>query len=148
VAFAAGDDGAGMTHAPAGGRGDASDEADHRLLAAALGLVLEELRGVLFSRAPDLANHNDRGGLWVREKHLEDVDEFGALDRVAADADRRGLAKSLLRGLEHRLIGQRARARHDPDIARTENIRRHDADLALAGGHDARTVRSDQARLR
>ena len=41
AALAAGDDGAGMAHAPAGRRGAAGDEADHRLLAAALGFVLE-----------------------------------------------------------------------------------------------------------
>ncbi len=36
-------------------------------------------------------------------------------------------------GLEHRLVGQRARARHDADRARLVDVARHDADLALAG---------------
>src|SRR6202045_1834734 len=44
----------------------------------------------------------------VGQKHFQDVDEFRALDRIAADADRGGLAETLLGGLEHRLIGQRA----------------------------------------
>ena len=48
TAFAAGDDRAGMAHAAAGRRRAPGDEAHHRLLAAALGLVLEELRRVLF----------------------------------------------------------------------------------------------------
>src|SRR6202008_4491405 len=65
IALAAGDDGAGMAHAAAGRRGDAGDEADHRLLAAAFGLVLEELGGVFLGRAADLADHDDRGGVVV-----------------------------------------------------------------------------------
>ena len=43
------------------------------------------------------------------------VDEVGAVDRIAADADRSGLAKAFGGGLEHRLIGQRARTRDDAD---------------------------------
>jgi len=39
-----------MTHATAGRRGDAGDEADHRLLGAALGLVFQELRCVFLGR--------------------------------------------------------------------------------------------------
>src|SRR3981189_2697039 len=50
VTFAAGDDRAGVAHAAAGRRRDASDESDHRLLAAALGLILDELRGAFFAR--------------------------------------------------------------------------------------------------
>src|SRR5579872_544302 len=148
IALAAGNDRAGVTHAAAGGRGDASDKADHRFLAAPPGFVLQELRGVLLSGPSDLPDHNDRGGLRVGQKHLQHVDEFGSLDRVAADTDRGGLPKPLLGGLEHGLISQRAGARHDADIAGLENICRHDAYLALASGHDAGTVRPDQPRLR
>src|ERR1700742_4302479 len=137
-----------MAHAPAGRGGDAGNEADHRLLAAALGLVLEELRRILLGRAADLADHDDRGGLLIGQEHFQHVDEFGALDRVAADPDRRGLAQSFLRGLEYRLIGQRARTGDDADIAGPEDVGRHDADLALARGHHARAVRPDQPRLR
>src|SRR5665811_513155 len=42
IALAAGDDRTGMAHAAAGRRRDACDKADHRLLAAAFCLVLEE----------------------------------------------------------------------------------------------------------
>ena len=83
-----------MAHAAARRGGAAGDEADHRLLAAALGLVAQELGGVFLGRAADLADHDDRLGLGVGQEHLQHVDEFGALDRVAADADRGGLAEA------------------------------------------------------
>src|SRR5689334_394214 len=148
VAFAAGDDRAGMAHAAAGWGGAAGDETDHRLLAPALGLVLEELRRVLLGRAADLADHHDRLGGRVGQKHLQHVDEVGALDRIAADADRGGLAEVFARGLEDRLVGERAGARHDADRAGLEDVARHDADLAFARRHHARAVRPDQPRLR
>src|SRR6201994_1940149 len=137
-----------MAHAAAGRGSDAGDESDHRFLAAALGFVLDELGGVFLGRTADLADHDDRGGLVVGQELLQHVDELGALDRVAADADRGGLAEAFRRGLEHGFIGQRAGARDDADRARLEDVGRHDADLAFAGGHDARAVRPDQARLR
>ncbi len=71
-------------------------------------------------------------GLRIGEEHLQHVDELGALHRIAADADRRGLAEAFARGLEHRFIGQRAGARHDADRAGLEDVARHDADLAFA----------------
>src|SRR4029077_15168175 len=46
------------------------------------------------------------------------------------------------------LVGERAGARHDTDLAGLENIAGHDADLAFARGHDARAIRTDQARFR
>src|SRR5215217_4128014 len=148
VTLAARNDGAGMAHAAARRRGASGDEADHRFLAAALGLVDEELRGVFFPRAADLADHHDRLGGLVGEQHLQHIDELCALHRVAADADRRGLAEAFAGGLENGFIGQRAGTRHDADLARLENVARHDADLALAGRHDAGAVRADQTRFR
>ena len=56
--------------------------------------------------------------------------------------------ESLLRGLEHRLVGERSGARNDTDFARLKDVAGHDADLAFAGGHDAGAVRPDQPRLR
>ena len=131
-----------------GRRGAAGDEADHRLLAAFLRLAGEECRRFLLGRAADLADHDDRLRLRVGKEEIEYLDELGALHRIAADPDGRGLAEALVRGLEHRFIGERAGARHDADRARLEDVRRHDADLAFAGGDDARAVRADQARLR
>src|SRR5579862_5567643 len=147
AALAAGNDRAGMTHAPAGRCGAPGDEADHRLLAAALGFVLQKLRGVLFRRAADLPDHDQRLGRLVGEKYFQHFDEIRALHRIAADADRGGLAEPFPRGLEHRLVGQRAGARDDADLAGLENIAGHDADLAFARGHHARAIRPDQARF-
>src|SRR5664279_4279135 len=137
-----------MAHAPARGRGPPGNEADHRLLAAALGFVLEELRRVFFRRAADLADHDDRFGRRIRQKHLQHVDKFGPFNWIPADADGGGLSQSFAAGLEHRLIGQCARPRHDADRTLLEDVARHDADLAFAGGHDAGTIRPDQPRLR
>ena len=47
-----------------------------RLLAAALGFVLEEFGRVLLRCAADLADHDDRLGRLVGEKHLQHVDEI------------------------------------------------------------------------
>src|SRR5690606_18546690 len=55
------------------------DKADHRLLAATLGLVLEELGGVFLGGTTDLADHDDRLGVLVGQEHLQHVDELGAL---------------------------------------------------------------------
>src|SRR5688500_7867413 len=54
AALAARDDRSGVAHPPPGRSGPAGDEADDGLGAAALRLVGEELRGVLFRRAADL----------------------------------------------------------------------------------------------
>ena len=148
VALAARDDRAGMAHAAARRRRAAGDEADDRLLAPALRLVGEELRGVFLGAAADLADHDDRLGLVVGEEHLEHVDELGALDRIAADADRGRLAEALVGGLEHRFIGQRAGAADDADAALLEDVAGHDPDLALARRQHARAVGADQPRLR
>jgi 2-oxoglutarate dehydrogenase E1 component len=84
----------------------------------------------------------------VQPGHFEDVDEFCALDRIAADADRGRLPKVLVGGLEHRLIGERARAADHPDTALLEDVAGHDADLALIGRQHPRAVGPDQPRLR
>ncbi len=65
------------------------------------------------------------------KKHLKHVDEFGALDRIAADTDAGGLAEAFGGGLKHRFIGERAGARDDADLAGLVNVARHDADLAF-----------------
>src|SRR5262245_62930474 len=101
-----------MTHAAAGWRGASGDESDHRLLAPSLRFVRQELRRIFFSRTADLADHHDRFSFLVGQKHLQHRDELGALDRIAADADRSGLAEILTAGLENRLIGERTGARN------------------------------------
>jgi hypothetical protein len=77
----------------------------------------DELGRFFFGRAADFADHDDRLGGFVGQEQLQDVDELGALDRVAADADGRGLAEAGVGGLEHGFIGQGARARDDADRA-------------------------------
>src|SRR5690348_17141959 len=68
IALAAGDDRTRVAHSAARRRGAAGDEADDRLPAPALRFVGEELRGVLFGAAADLADHDDRLGLVVGEE--------------------------------------------------------------------------------
>src|SRR4051812_35003948 len=137
-----------MAHAASGRSSAARDEADHRLLAASLCLIDQKLRGIFFRRAANLADHHDRFRLGIGKEKLEAFDEVHALHGIAADAKRGGLAESFARGLKHSLIGQRAGARNDPDFARLEDVARHDANLAFARRHHARTVRTDETRLR
>src|SRR5258706_9072526 len=69
-ALAARDDGPRVAHALAWRRGNAGDEADHRLLHVGL----DPLRGVLLIGAADLAHHDDCFGLRVVVEHLQHVD--------------------------------------------------------------------------
>src|SRR5690606_34197803 len=62
ITLAAGNDGAGVAHRASLRSRAARDEAGHRLLAAALGLVDQELGGIFLGRAADLADHDDRLG--------------------------------------------------------------------------------------
>ena len=143
-ALAARDDGARMAHAFAGRRGHAGDVRDDRL-----GDVLaDEIRGGFFIGAADLADHDDAFGLRIALKELQHVDEVHAAHRIAADADAGALAEALVSRLEHGLVGQRARARHDADAALLVDEARHDADLAFARRDDARAVRPDETRAR
>lgn len=136
-----------MAHAAAGGRGDAGDEADDGLAAVDGVGLLEELGGVLLGGTANLANHDDAVRLLILEEDLEAVDEVGAAEGVAADADDEGLAEAGLGGLVDGLVRQGAGARDDADAAALVNEAGHDADLALAGGDDAGAVGADQAGL-
>src|SRR3546814_13723792 len=107
--------------------------ADHRLLAATAGLVLQELGGLFFGRAADLADHDDRLGGFVGEEKLQHIDEVGAVHRIAADDDGSGLSTDRSGGLVDRLIGERARPAEDADRALGEEVARPDTDLALHG---------------
>src|SRR5215212_3367596 len=83
TALAAGDDRTGVAHAASGRSRAAGDEADHRLLAALLGLAGDEGGRLFLGRAADLADHDDRLGLGIGEEHVEHLDELGALHRIA-----------------------------------------------------------------
>src|SRR6056297_168987 len=117
AALTAGDDGAGMAHAAARRGGAAGDEARRGFPAALLLLVGEELCGIFFGGPADFTDHDDALGLVIGEEPFQHVDMLCALDRVAADADAGGLAKAYIGGLLDRLVGERARARHDADLA-------------------------------
>src|SRR3546814_5916948 len=60
---------------------------------------LLDLRGLhegcrlLLGRTADLADHDDALGLVVGQEHLQHLDEVGAVDRIAADADAGRLAE-------------------------------------------------------
>src|SRR5690606_35212273 len=97
------------------------DETDDRLAAAALRLVDEKLRRVFFGAAADLADHDDRLGRIVLEEQFEHVDEIGAVDRIAADADGGGLAEADLGGLVDRFVSEGAGAADDADRALAED---------------------------
>src|SRR3984893_12869710 len=148
IALAAGDDCAGVAHASPWRRRAAGNETHHRFLAAAPRFVGEKLRGILFRRSADLADHDDRLGRLVGQEHLQNLNEFGALHRIAADAHGSGLTETGARGWIDRLIGKGAGARHDSDLAGRENISRHNADLAFPRRHHAWAVRADETRRR
>ena len=87
-------------------------------------------------------------------EHLDDVEVRGAVDRIAADADAGGLADAAAGELPDRLVGERAAARDDADVALLVNVAGRDADAAAAGGilpvagrDDAGAVGADEARL-
>ena len=99
-----------------GGAVRPGDEADGRLLAALLGFVSQELRGIFLGGAADLTDHDDRLGGVVGEEFLEHIDEFRALDAWSPPMPTAVvLAEADLGGLEDGFIGQRAGARdHAP----------------------------------
>src|SRR5206468_1740350 len=68
--------------------------------------------------------------------------------RIATDADGGRLTETLIRSLEHRLIGQSTRAADHADAALQEDVTGHYADLALARSEHARAIGTDQTRLR
>ena len=85
---------------------------------ATTGLVMcvsDELRGLLLRRAADLTDQDDAFGVGIVLEQAQRVDESGADDRIAADADAGRLPEPELRQLVHRFVGQRAAARHDAD---------------------------------
>lgn len=55
---------------------------------------LDELGSLLFGSATDFADHDDALRLRVSDEALQAVHKVGAVERVAADADTRGLAEA------------------------------------------------------
>ena len=135
-ALRAGHDRAGVAHRLARRRGEAGDVGQHRLG----DLVRDVLGRLLLGRAADLAAHHDQLGLGVGLEQLDDVDEARARHRVAADAHDRGVAEAALGQLVADLVGERARARHQADVALLEELGRDDPHVGLAGREDAGAV--------
>src|SRR5215475_10715292 len=104
---------------------------------------MDVTRRRLLVAAADLSHQDDALGPGIALEEFEHVDEVHAAHRIAADADAGALAEPDARRLEDRLIGEGARARHDPDPALLVDEAGHDADLALVRGDDPRAVGSD-----
>ena len=135
------DDRAGVAHRLAGRRGEAGDVGDD-----GLGHVLGDvLGGLLLGVAADLAAMTISSVSGSASNAAMMSMKRRAGDRVAADADDRRVAEAALGELVADLVGQRARARDDADVALLEERRRDDPDVGLAGREHARAVRPDQA---
>ena len=122
-------DRAGVAHRLPRRRREAGDVGEHRLVH----LLGDVIGRALLLLAADLAAHHDELGLGIGLEEIDDLDERGALDRVAADADDRRVAEPALGQLVADLVGERARAGHEPDVALREEVRRDDPDIRLAG---------------
>src|SRR5690606_25303463 len=64
------------------------------------------------------------------------------------EADAGGLAEAEIGELPDGLVGERAAAAHDADLASLVNVAGHDADLALAGRDDAGAIWTDESAFR
>lgn len=87
--------------------------------------------GLLLGHTADLANQYDALGIGILEEDLQAIDEIGAIERITANAHAQRLAQTHLGGLMHRLIGERARAGHNADLAALVYMAGHNADFAL-----------------
>ena len=67
----------------------------------------------------------------------------GSHNRVAANADAGG--KSQVAQLVHELVGESTRLGHQTQAARTRDIGRSNADIALSGADNSGTIRANQA---
>ena len=139
-----------MAHAPARRRGRAGDEPGDRLFA----VLPDPFRRFFLRAAADFANHDDAVRVGIVVEHFNDLEMRCSIDRVAADADARGLPCPAAGELPDCFVGERAAARDDADVALLVNVAGRDADaatavriLAFAGRHDAGTIRADEARL-
>lgn len=95
------------------------------------------------------ANEKKNGTLClgVINEKAETIDEVCAVERVAADSNDCGLAKSCLCCLVHSLVSEGAGSRHDADLPLLVDVARHDSDLTFLWLDDSRAVGSDQSSL-
>src|SRR5258708_732535 len=136
-----GDDGSRVSHAPAWWRGLSCYETDDGFRH----VLRDELRRLLLIAATDLTHHRNRARVGILLERREAVDEIGAVDRVAADADARALPHAGARQLVDDLVRQRPGAAHDTNVAWRADTAGNDADLALARRDETGTVRAQEA---
>jgi hypothetical protein len=132
--------GAGVAHASTWRCAQTGDERHDRLGMWSHVVGLEELGGLFLSRPADLADQYDALGLRIVQEHIQAVDEVGAVERIAANANTQRLTEADLGGLVHGLVCQRARTRHYAYNAWLVYVTGHDADFALTWRNDTRAV--------
>eukprot|EP00446_Apocalathium_sp_SHHI-4_P042040 CAMPEP_0177338724 /NCGR_PEP_ID=MMETSP0368-20130122/25017_1 /TAXON_ID=447022 ORGANISM="Scrippsiella hangoei-like, Strain SHHI-4" /NCGR_SAMPLE_ID=MMETSP0368 /ASSEMBLY_ACC=CAM_ASM_000363 /LENGTH=154 /DNA_ID=CAMNT_0018799753 /DNA_START=123 /DNA_END=583 /DNA_ORIENTATION=+ len=74
----------------------------------------------------NLTYHDDAFCRRVVNEALEAIDEVGAIEGVAANADASGLSEAGLRGLVDRLVCESAGPADDANLARHVDVARHD----------------------
>src|SRR5574338_524466 len=99
---------------------------------------------MLLVGAADLPDQDDGARVAIGLEGGEAVDEIGADDRVAPDADAGGLPQAVGGELVDDLVGEGAAAAHHADVSRLADVARNDADLAPSGRDQAGTVRTDE----
>src|SRR5919112_856305 len=142
-ALTAGDDGARVSHGLALRGREARDigyDGDAHLAADVLGREL-------FRIAPDLPYHYGAFCLGVGLELAQDLDEVCSYDGVAADPHGGALSYLPLRELVDDLVGQRAAAAYNADVAWHEDVLRHYGDVRLLRREDAGTIRPDEGRV-
>ena len=94
-----------MTHALTSRCCHTRDKANHRFFH----VVLDPVGRVSLIRTTDLTDHDHRVRFRIIVEHLHDIDVLQTVDRVAANADCRGLPQTERGQLSNGFIGQRTR---------------------------------------
>lgn len=105
-AFAAGNDGASVSHASSGRSGSTGNESEYRLGDP----LFDHVRRLFFGCAADLTDHHDGVCLFILFKQGQRINEVGAVNGIAADTDAGGLTQSPFGQLPDSLVSQRAAA--------------------------------------
>src|SRR6266478_2439972 len=122
---------------------DNPDEANHRLL----DFRFDECSRSFLCIAADFADKDYRVRFAILVEHFDGIQEGSANNRVASDANAGGLPDAQASELVDRLVGQCAAAADHANVSLFVDAARHNANFAFARRNDARTIRSDEARL-
>jgi len=136
-----------VAHSSAWWGGDTGDEADNWLGVGSAVVFSEVVGGHFLGLATNLSDHDDTGGVWVVEEDFQTVGEVGSVERIAADANAKGLAKANLCGLVDGLIRKSSRPGNNTDLTFLVNMAWHNTNLATTRSDDTWTVWSDQSGL-